>query len=159
MSKNIKIIKNCIDLHSDKIIKLYKNIKKINPNNFILFFFKYNPDLKNYKKIKKNNKILYINNKDDEKYNYYFSFNRTNAYLLFTLKFMYKDKIILDIFSVKNYILKNNNKLYKTSIAFSDVYNLKLTELDSELKNIQLKLAETLGEFIDIKLLLINNKN
>ena len=71
---------------------------------------------------------------------------------------MYKDKIILDIFSVKNYILKNNNKLYKTSIAFSDVYNLKLTELDSELKNIQLKLAETLGEFIDIKLLLINNK-
>ena len=68
---------------------------------------------------------------------------------------MYKDKIILDIFSIKSYILKYNNKLYKTSLAFSDVYNLKLTELDPELKNIQLKLAETLAEIIDIKLLFI----
>ena len=70
MSQNIKIIKKCIELHSEKIIKLYKNIKKFNPTNFILFFLTHTPELKNYTKIKKNNNVLYINNKDDEKYNY-----------------------------------------------------------------------------------------
>ena len=156
MSQNIKIIKKCIELHSDKIIKLYKNIKKLNPPNFILFFLSNNLDLKNYKKIKNNNKIIYINNKDDEKYNYCFSFDRTDAYLLFSLKFLYKDKIVLDIFNIKTYILSNStNSLYKHSLVYGNVYNLGLAKLDLELRNIQIKLAETLAEIIDIKLLFI----
>ena len=158
MSQNIKIIKKCIELHSDKIIKLYNNIKKLNPHNFILFFLTHNLDLKNYKKIKENNKIIYINNLDDKKYNYCFTFNKTDKYLLFSLKFLYKDKLILDIFNIKSYILSNSiNSMYKNSLVFSNVYNIGFAKLELDLINIQKKLAKTLAEIIDIKLLFIQN--
>ena len=130
--------------------------KKLNPNNFILFFLTHNLDLKNYEKIRNNNKLIYINNKDSDKYNYCFTFIKTNTYLLFSLKFLYKDKIVLDMFNIKSYILSNSiNSMYKNSLVFSNIYNIGFANLDLELRNIQIKLAETLAEIIDIKLLFI----
>ena len=149
-----KIIKNCIELHIDKINKLYKNIKKINPDNFILYFLNNNLELKKYIKIIKNNKIIYINNENNDKYNYYFSFNRNNAYILFSLNFIYKN-INLNIFTIKCKILKNRYHFNTNILLYSSVYNLKIKNLTSSLRNIQYKLAETLTEIININLLLL----
>jgi len=154
MSKNNKIIKNCIDLYLDKIIKLYKNIKKINPNHFILYFVSNDLNLKNYKKIIKDNKIFYINNTNN-KYNYYFSFNKSNKYLLFSLVFTYKNNIKLNIFTIKTRIF-NINETNK-QFLYSDIYNLKIKNIDKTLKHIQLKLAEILAEYINIILVLVED--
>jgi hypothetical protein len=158
-NKYNKIIKNCIELYLDKINKLYKNIKKINPNNFILYFLTNDLTLKNYKKIQKNNKIFYINNDSiNEKYNYYFSFNRSNKYLLFSLNFIYKNSIKLNIFTIKTKLFENKNNLNNDKInLFGDIYYLQIKELDKTLYNIQLKLAETLAEYIDINLVLFKS--
>jgi hypothetical protein len=160
-NKYNKIMKNCIELYLNKINKLYKNIKKLNTNNFILYFLTNDLDLKNYKKIVKNNRILYINNQYDDsnnqKYNYYFSFDRSNTYILFSLIFTYKNKINLNIYTIKSRILENRYNFNNKNILFSNIYNLKLKEINKSLLNIQYKLAETLAEFIDINLILLKN--
>ena len=75
------------------------------------------------------NKIIYINNLDDKKYNYCFTFNKTDKYLLFSLKFLYKDKLILDIFNIKSYILLNSiNSMYKNSLVFSSIIYSEIWE-------------------------------
>ena len=45
----------------------------------------------------------------------------------------------------------------KNSLVFSNVYNIGFAKLELDLINIQKKLAETLAEIIDIKLLFIQN--
>jgi len=158
-----QIIIKCIELYSNNINKLYKNINKNNKNNkdnnnFILDFLIKNYNLKNYEK-------KYINNQNinkiiykyitDKKYTYCFVFKRKKNYITFLLKFIYKNNWF-NIFTIKTYILKNDNENIEM-VKVNEIYNLYIKPINKNLINIQIQMAENLCKIINLNLILIKN--